>query len=211
MLDSQQPSLKRILVIRIGRLGDTLLATPVIEVLRNCLGASVSIDFVCSPGASAFILGLDKRVNRVFAVAHRSIPWRLHPIKRELKRHSRGSPYDLVINLECGSTHPELLQKTVLENNADLGIALDGDGDRVLMVDHEGRVIDGDELLYVMAKDRVERSNMQGGVIGTVMTNLGLEHAFKELGVEFERAKVGDRYIMEMLLQPWLMQGKLYM
>jgi ADP-heptose:LPS heptosyltransferase len=103
MVDSQQPSLKRILVIRIGRLGDTLLATPVIEVLRNCLGASVSIDFVCSPGASAFILGLDKRVNRVFAVAHRSIPWRLHPIKRELERHSRGSPYDLVINLECGS------------------------------------------------------------------------------------------------------------
>lgn len=103
MPDSRRATLKRVLVIRIGRLGDTILATPVIEVLQKSLGADISIDFVSSPGASAYILGMDERINRVFPVAHRSIPWRLHPEKRALERHSREHPYDLVINLECGS------------------------------------------------------------------------------------------------------------
>ena len=103
MMGSRQAGLQRVLVIRIGRLGDTILATPVIEVLHRGLGAGVSIDFVSSPGASALILGMDKRINRVFPVAHRSVPWRLHPAKRELERHSRADPYDLVINLECGA------------------------------------------------------------------------------------------------------------
>ena len=94
--------MRRVLVVRIGRLGDTILATPVIDVLQQVFGTGVLIDFVTSPGASALILEMDKRVNRVFPVAHRSIPWRIHPIKRELEKQSRDIPYDLVINLECG-------------------------------------------------------------------------------------------------------------
>lgn len=94
--------MQRVLVVRIGRLGDTILATPVIEALRLALGEDVSIDFASGPGASARILGLDRRVNRVFPIAHRSTPWRLHRAKRELERHSRENPYDLVINLETG-------------------------------------------------------------------------------------------------------------
>jgi ADP-heptose:LPS heptosyltransferase len=94
--------MQRVLVIRIGRLGDTILATPVIEALQRAYGSGVLIDFACSPGASAYILGLDQRINRVFPIAHRSTPWRLHQVKRELEKHSREFPYDLVINLECG-------------------------------------------------------------------------------------------------------------
>lgn len=93
----------RILVIRIGRLGDTILTTPVIEALSGAYGTGVIIDFAASPGASASILAMDRRVNRVFPIAHRSTPWRFHRVKRELEQHSREQPYDLVINLECGS------------------------------------------------------------------------------------------------------------
>lgn len=95
--------MKRVLVVRIGRLGDTILATPIIEALHEAFGAGVLIDFAASPGASTLILEMDKRVNRVFPVAHRKTPWRLHPVKRELENHSREHPYDLVINLECGA------------------------------------------------------------------------------------------------------------
>lgn len=100
--DTQQTGLARVLVIRIGRLGDTILATPVIEALQRSFGADVLIDFVTSPGASAFILGLDERVHRVFAVSHRRVPWRIHSVKREIEQRSRENPYDLMINLECG-------------------------------------------------------------------------------------------------------------
>ena len=95
--------MQSVLVVRIGRLGDTILATPVIEALQAAFGAAVSIDFAVSTGASAFILNLDQRVNRVFPVAHRSTPWRLHRVKREIEKRSRKLPYDLVINLECGN------------------------------------------------------------------------------------------------------------
>ena len=94
--------MKRVLVVRIGRLGDTIMATPVIEALREVHGSDVIIDFATSPGGSAYILELDQRVSRVFAIAHRSVPWRFHPVKREIEQHSREYPYDLVINLECG-------------------------------------------------------------------------------------------------------------
>jgi len=94
--------MQRVLVVRIGRLGDTVLATPVIEALQAALGADVSIDFAASPGASTRILAMDRRVNRVFPIAHRSTPWRVHRVKRQLGRHSREHPYDLVINLETG-------------------------------------------------------------------------------------------------------------
>jgi phosphoglucosamine mutase len=113
------------------------------------------------------------------------------------------------INAECGSTSPELLQAAVLEYRADLGIAFDGDGDRVVMVDHLGQVVDGDELLYVIARDGLEAKRFKGGVVGTLMSNLGLEVALAELGAGFARAKVGDRYVMESLKQKgWRLGGE---
>ncbi len=103
------------------------------------------------------------------------------------------------INDGCGSTRPDLLKLTVKGVRADVGMALDGDGDRVVMVDQDGELVDGDQLLYVLAKDRVEQNSLEGPVVGTVMTNLGLELALVELGVDFRRASVGDRHILAML------------
>ena len=109
------------------------------------------------------------------------------------------SPNGKNINLRCGSTAPELLQLTVSGVQADVGIALDGDGDRLVMVDHLGRLVDGDRLMYVIALDRHAQGALQGPVVGTVMSNLGLEHALQAEGIEFLRAKVGDRYVLELL------------
>jgi len=109
------------------------------------------------------------------------------------------SPNGRNINLNCGSTSPELLQLTVPGVQAQAGIALDGDGDRLVMVDHLGRLVDGDQLLYIIARARQQRKTLVGPVVGTVMSNLGLEHALAKAGIEFRRAKVGDRYVLEML------------
>jgi phosphoglucosamine mutase len=109
------------------------------------------------------------------------------------------SPNGRNINLRCGSTSPELIQATVSGVHADVGIALDGDGDRLVMVDHLGRIADGDQLLYVIASDRRRTGTLRGPVVGTVMSNLGLEHQLKSEGVEFMRARVGDRYVLGML------------
>jgi phosphoglucosamine mutase len=110
-------------------------------------------------------------------------------------------PDGLNINEDCGSTNPDLLRATVLEQGADLGIALDGDGDRLLMVDHKGELVDGDELLFIIAQSRHEGSCLEGPVVGTLMSNLGLEHALQRENIEFVRARVGDRYVMELLQQ----------
>jgi phosphoglucosamine mutase len=109
------------------------------------------------------------------------------------------SPNGRNINDGCGSTHPELMQLTVPAVKADVGVALDGDGDRVLMVDEQGRLVDGDQLLFVLATARKDKGDLHGPVIGTVMSNLGLEHALKSRDIEFRRAAVGDRYVLEML------------
>lgn len=111
------------------------------------------------------------------------------------------SPNGRNINLNCGSTSPELLQLTVPGVRANAGIALDGDGDRLLMVDHLGRLVDGDQLLYIIARARHEKKALVGPVVGTVMSNLGLEHALAKQGIPFQRAKVGDRYVLEKLRQ----------
>ncbi len=111
------------------------------------------------------------------------------------------SPNGRNINLNCGSTSPELLQLTVPGVQANAGIALDGDGDRLMMVDHLGRLVDGDQLLYIIARARHEQQSLVGPVVGTVMSNLGLEHALEKQGIAFHRAKVGDRYVLEMLRQ----------
>jgi phosphoglucosamine mutase len=110
-------------------------------------------------------------------------------------------PDGLNINRDCGSTHPERLQKTVLEHQADVGIALDGDGDRVIMVDHRGELVDGDELLYIIAMSRLQGGALGGRVVGTLMSNLGLEHALQSHNIVFERTDVGDRYVLERLNQ----------
>jgi phosphoglucosamine mutase len=118
-------------------------------------------------------------------------------------------PNGLNINDNCGSTRPKALQEKVLQSNADLGIGLDGDGDRVIMVDHKGEIVDGDELLYIIAKSRVAEEKMDGAVVGTVMSNLGLEKALQSDGIALKRAKVGDRYVMELLQQGgWTIGGE---
>jgi len=120
-----------------------------------------------------------------------------------------AQPDGLNINEGCGSTHIESLQAAVLVGHADLGIAFDGDGDRVLMVDHTGAIVDGDELLFIIARDLHDRGKLQGGVVGTLMSNLGLELALKDLDIPFVRAKVGDRYVMaELLEREWLVGGE---
>lgn len=118
-------------------------------------------------------------------------------------------PNGLNINLDHGATYPDPLRKRVLEEKADLGIALDGDGDRVVMIDHAGHVLDGDELLYIMIRNRARRGVMNGGVVGTVMSNLGLEQAVNALGLEFVRVPVGDRYIIsEIDRRSWQIGGE---
>ena len=109
------------------------------------------------------------------------------------------SPNGRNINDGCGSTHPELLQLTVPAVKAQVGIALDGDGDRVMMVDETGQILDGDQLLYILATARQREGALQGPVVGTVMSNLGLERALEKHDIEFRRAQVGDRYVLETL------------
>ncbi len=113
------------------------------------------------------------------------------------------------INRDCGSTYPAALQAKVREAGADLGIALDGDGDRLIMVDRHGEVVDGDELLYIIARDRHARGVIAGGVVGTLMSNFGFELAMRALGIPFVRANVGDRYVMaELESRGWSLGGE---
>lgn len=120
-----------------------------------------------------------------------------------------NKPDGLNINEQVGSTHPEALRKAVLEHQADLGIAFDGDGDRVMMVDSNGQLLDGDQLLYIITLARHNNATLQGGVVGTLMTNLALEHKFTALSIPFVRAQVGDRYVLEQINQNgWQLGGE---
>ena len=120
-----------------------------------------------------------------------------------------AEPDGFNINQACGSTKPQALQKKVVEEKADFGIAFDGDGDRVAMVDSHGALLDGDELLYIIACDRQRRAALKGGVVGTVMSNLGFEQALDRLGIPFGRANVGDRNILAQLQQNgWQLGGE---
>ncbi|MBS0590215.1 MAG: phosphoglucosamine mutase [Proteobacteria bacterium] len=109
------------------------------------------------------------------------------------------APDGLNINAGCGATHLEALKQTVLEHRANLGIAFDGDGDRVQMIDAQGGVIDGDDIVYLMAKDMLASGRLRGPVVGTLMTNYGVELALQKLGIRFLRASVGDRFVLQML------------
>jgi phosphoglucosamine mutase len=120
-----------------------------------------------------------------------------------------ASPDGLNINAQCGSTHPQALQQAVQEMQADLGIALDGDGDRVIMVDHNGEIVDGDQLLFIIARHLQGINKLQGGIVGTSMTNLGFEEGLAALHIPFERVSVGDRHVMARLKQKgWLIGGE---
>ncbi|MFW5431509.1 MAG: phosphoglucosamine mutase [Methylophilaceae bacterium] len=119
------------------------------------------------------------------------------------------TPNGVNINLEVGSTHPEALQKAVVEQKADMGIAFDGDGDRLLMVDAKGNVLDGDQLLYIIALGLYAKGKLKGGIAGTLMTNLALEHALQKHQIPFARANVGDRYVLELLKNKnWKLGGE---
>ncbi|MTD37933.1 phosphoglucosamine mutase [Erwinia sp. CPCC 100877] len=106
-------------------------------------------------------------------------------------------PNGVNINDKCGATDVAMLQARVVTEQADLGIALDGDGDRIIMVDHEGNKVDGDQILYIIAREGLRQGRLNGGAVGTLMSNMGLELALKDLGIPFERARVGDRYVLE--------------
>ncbi|GFO72445.1 phosphoglucosamine mutase [Bathymodiolus japonicus methanotrophic gill symbiont] len=110
-----------------------------------------------------------------------------------------SDPDGININENCGATKPEQLQEAVIEFRADLGIALDGDGDRLIMVDGKGEIVDGDELIYIIAKARQDSGDLHGPVVGTLMSNLGMEHGLKKLKIDLLRAKVGDRYVLELM------------
>ena len=113
------------------------------------------------------------------------------------------------INEDCGSTHPELIQQEVIKHRADYGISLDGDGDRVILVDEKGNVLDGDDLLYILAFSNPNRTGPWSGVVGTLMSNLGLEDGLKKLGYKFKRADVGDKHVSKMLLDKgWMLGGE---
>jgi phosphoglucosamine mutase len=119
------------------------------------------------------------------------------------------TPNGTNINAGVGATHPSFLAEQVRAHGADYGIALDGDGDRLVMADHEGRLYDGDELLYVIARDYQRRGVLTGGVVGTVMSNLGFEQALSRMGIRLLRAKVGDRYVLEQLIdRGWQLGGE---
>lgn len=119
------------------------------------------------------------------------------------------APNGLNINDGVGSTFPENLKQEVIKHRADIGIALDGDGDRLIMVDHKGEIVDGDEILYIIAMQSIRNAEKPKGVVGTLMSNLGLEQAIKKEGLKFARANVGDRYVLEKLKQNgWFLGGE---
>ena len=151
--------------------------------------------------------GLKLVVDCAHGAAYHTAPHVFHELGAEVVQIG-ASPNGLNINDGVGATHPEALSAAVTANRADLGIALDGDADRIVMCDGAGRVYNGDELLYLIVRDRA-RHRPVAGAVGTLMTNFGLEQALNRLGVGFARAKVGDRYVLELLQQRgWLFGGE---
>ena len=151
--------------------------------------------------------GLKIVVDSAHGAAYHVAPSVFHELGAEIIGVG-DAPNGLNINLDVGATAPEALRRAVLEKRADCGIALDGDGDRLVMVDAAGTLYDGDQLLYVIARHRA-RSQPVPGVAGTLMSNLGFEHALARLGIALGRAKVGDRYVLEMMQDKgWLFGGE---
>jgi phosphoglucosamine mutase len=197
-----------------GKLSDELeieiekhLETPATTVESRRLGRAVRVDksrshyqdFCAStlpPGTS--LEGMKIVIDCANGAAYKVAPRVLADLGAEIVPIG-CSPNGRNINDGCGSTQPGLLQLTVPGVRAHVGIALDGDGDRLVMVDNLGRIVDGDQLLYVIAKGRQAEGSLRGPIVGTLMSNLGLEHALRDLGIGFRRAAVGDRYVLAML------------
>ena len=161
---------------------------------------------------SSFPQRLDlKGIKIVVDSAHGAAYHVAGPVLHELGAHviqMGNEPDGTNINLNCGATHPEAMRAKVLETGADLGLALDGDADRLIMCDRSGRIYGGDELLWVLVNDRLRRETVPG-VVGTLMSNFALERGLQKRGVDFERAKVGDRYVLERLqARGWLLGGE---
>jgi phosphoglucosamine mutase len=167
------------------------------------------IEFCKSTFASELTLrGLSIVVDAAHGAAYHIAPKVFHELGAEVTCIG-CAPDGLNINDKVGATHPEALVQAVKEHGADFGVALDGDADRLQLVDSTGRLYNGDELLYVMAMDRLERGEKLPGVVGTLMTNMAVEVALKAHGLEFVRAKVGDRYVLEELeRRGWLLGGE---
>lgn len=158
--------------------------------------------------ANMNLRGLKLVVDTANGAGYHTVPKVFHELGAEVI--SIGSePNGYNINDKIGATYPKTLQAAVLQHDADYGIALDGDGDRLMMVDKNGVVYDGDKLIYVIAKAHAAQGLAFGGVVGTVMSNLAMEKALRARGIEFARAKVGDRYVLEQLFQrQWLIGGE---
>ena len=151
--------------------------------------------------------GLKMVVDCAHGAAYHTAPHVFHELGAEVITIG-AAPDGLNINEGCGATHPQALLEAVRQHDAALGVAVDGDADRLLMVDGDGRIFNGDELLYMMVRERQHRGPV-AGVVGTLMSNLGLEQALQSLGIGFARAKVGDRYVLEMLRERgWLLGGE---
>ena len=152
--------------------------------------------------------GLKVALDCANGAAYQSAPAAFHELGADL-RIINNTPNGFNINNNCGSTHIEGLQTLVKEESCDLGVAFDGDADRVLMVDRYGKVVDGDQLLFVIANSLHKQGRLKGGVVGTLMTNLGMEKALQERDIPFVRAKVGDRYVMQELKErDWVLGGE---
>jgi phosphoglucosamine mutase len=167
------------------------------------------IEFCKSTFPAALDLrGLKLVVDCAHGAAYDIAPHVFHELGAEVVSIG-AQPDGININDGYGATAPAALQQAVREHHADLGIALDGDGDRLVMVDADGALYDGDQLLYVIARHRQAQGTLKGGVAGTLMTNLAFEHAMQRFGVPFARASVGDRYVMELLQkQDWQLGGE---
>ncbi|WP_295873873.1 phosphoglucosamine mutase [uncultured Zhongshania sp.] len=159
-------------------------------------------------GNNLTLSGLKIVVDAAHGAAYKSLPAVISELGASVTTIG-VDPNGLNINERCGATDVTQLADTVLAEGADLGLAVDGDGDRIIFVDHTGAVRDGDHLLYVIAKHKASRDLMSGGVVGTYMSNIGLEKAFSDIGIPFCRAKVGDRYVMEkMKAREWQLGGE---
>jgi phosphoglucosamine mutase len=193
------------------------LAHPIITVEARQLGRARRIEDAAARYIefckSTFSSNLDLRGLRIVVdcangATYHVAPHVLHELGADVVAIG-NEPNGFNINDGCGATHTQTLAEAVRSHGADIGIALDGDGDRLMMADAKGRIYDGDQLVYVIARHRIESGYMKGGVVGTLMTNLGTEHALGRINVPFERAKVGDRYVLERLqAKGWTLGGE---
>ena len=152
--------------------------------------------------------GLTIAIDCANGAAYQSAPAAFHELGADI-HVINNTPNGYNINEQCGSTHISGLQKLVLEKQCDIGIAFDGDADRVLMVDQNGEVVDGDQLLFVIANSLHKQERLKGGIVGTLMSNFGMEKALNERGIPFVRAQVGDRYVMqELKSRDWVIGGE---